>query len=77
MTIFAAKLDNNENYISHSFPISCHLIGGGDNHGDFMQMEPNAPIGLWPDLQYVGEVERHRNGAEPNDDLTMLCLRVS
>jgi serine phosphatase RsbU (regulator of sigma subunit) len=97
-----------------------------------MQMEPNAPIGLWPDLQYVGEeidsvkgrplfiytdglneaedpelrqfgderllnilrnthfdtaqqvietlaadVETHRNGAEPNDDLTMLCLRVS
>lgn len=65
-------------------------------------MEPNAPIGLWPDLQYVGEerllsilrnthfdtaqqvietlaadVETHRNGAEPNDDLTMLCLRVS
>lgn len=23
------------------------------------------------------EVERHRNGAEPNDDLTMLCLRFS
>ena len=24
----------------------------------------------------VSEVEHHRNGAEPNDDLTMLCLRV-
>ena len=23
------------------------------------------------------KVEEHRNGAEPNDDLTMLCLRVS
>jgi len=23
------------------------------------------------------EVERHRNGAEPNDDLTMMCLRVN
>lgn len=23
------------------------------------------------------EVEKHRNGAEPNDDLTMMCLRVS
>lgn len=23
------------------------------------------------------EVERHRNGAEPNDDLSMLCLRFS
>ncbi|MBQ2331510.1 MAG: SpoIIE family protein phosphatase, partial [Bacteroidales bacterium] len=21
-------------------------------------------------------VEKHRNGAEPNDDLTLLCLRV-
>ena len=23
------------------------------------------------------KIEEHRNGAEPNDDLTMLCLRVS
>ena len=23
------------------------------------------------------KVDRHRNGAEPNDDLTMLCLKVS
>ena len=23
------------------------------------------------------EVQTHRNGAEPNDDLTMMCLRVS
>ena len=108
------------------------VIGGGDHHGDFMQLEPNAPIGLWPDLEYVGEeidsvkgralfiytdglneaenaqqeqfgddhlldilrnthfdsaqqvieslkaeIDRHRNGAEPNDDLTMLCLKVS
>ena len=22
------------------------------------------------------EVEKHRNGEEPNDDLTMLCLRI-
>ena len=22
------------------------------------------------------EVEKHRDGAEPNDDLTMLCVRV-
>ena len=95
-------------------------------------MIPNAPIGLWPGLEYEGEeiesikgqalfaytdglneaedteqnqfgdeklleilrethfesaqqvievlgakVEEHRKGAEPNDDLTMLCLRVS
>ena len=97
----------------------------------FMEVESNAPIGLWPGLEFVGEtienikgvplflysdglneaenkeqvqfgddriieilsdksldnakkvvlklmaeVEQHRNGAEPNDDLTMLCLRV-
>ena len=108
------------------------IIGGGTNHGDFLQMESNAPIGLWPDLEYVGEeiesikgrplfvytdglneaenieqtqfgddrlldilrnthfdtaqqvietlaaqVAEHRRGAEANDDLTMLCLRVS
>ena len=103
----------------------------GDGTADFIEMEPNAPIGLWPELQYVGEeiadisnhpffvytdglneaenrqqeqfsderlleilqttpfksssqmiemlreaVEAHRDGAEPNDDLTMLCVRV-
>ena len=108
------------------------VIGGGENQGEFLQMEPNAPIGLWPELDYVGEemesikgralfiytdglneaedmeqrqfgdenmlqilrdthfdtakkvvetlyaqVQQHRAGAEPNDDLTMLCLRVS
>lgn len=95
-------------------------------------MEPNAPIGLWPEVEYVGEsveffkdrllflytdglneaedpeqhqfgderlldilrhthfnsakqvieamtreVERHRNGAEPNDDLTMMCMKLT
>ena len=99
---------------------------------DFIEMEPNAPIGLWPGLEYVGEeiadingkpffvytdglneaenrqqeqftderlleimqqtpfessentiemlreeVEKHRDGAEPNDDLTMLCVKVT
>ena len=98
--------------------------------GEFIDVKPNAPIGLWPELNYVGEeidsirdkllfiytdglneaenraqeqygddrlqqmlhqmksytarqvidtfsqtVESHRNGAEPNDDLTMLALR--
>ena len=107
------------------------IIGGGDHHGDFLDMIPNAPIGLWPGLEYEGEeidsiknrplfiytdglneaenaqqeqfgdsrlldilrnthfdtaqhvidvlkveVEAHRAGAEPNDDLTMMCLRV-
>lgn len=99
--------------------------------GSFIEMESNAPIGLWPDLEYVGEsienikgkplfvytdglneaenpnqeqfgdermleflhhahfknaeelvetlkaeVERFRDGADPNDDMTMLCLKV-
>ena len=97
----------------------------------FLEMIPNAPIGLWPELEYEGEeienidcqqlfiytdglneaenrqqeqftderliemlekhpyescqntiemlreeVEKHRDGAEPNDDLTMLCFRI-
>ena len=133
VTMFVGMLNMDSGHLhfcnaGHNPPV----IGGGANHGDFMQMEPNAPIGLWPDLQYVGEeidsvkgrplfiytdglneaedselhqfgderllsilrnthfdtaqqvietlaadVETHRNGAEPNDDLTMLCLRVS
>jgi serine phosphatase RsbU (regulator of sigma subunit) len=106
-------------------------LGNDDGQFSFLDMEPNAPIGLWPGLEYVGEsidffrerllflytdglneaedteqnrfgddrlldilrqthfdspkqvietltqeVKRHRNGAEPNDDLTMLCLRI-
>ena len=98
---------------------------------DFMEMLPNAPIGLWPDLEYEGErlenikghgifiytdglneaenprqeqfgddrlldifkntkfenarqaveslkadVEAFRDGADPNDDLTMLGLKI-
>ena len=103
----------------------------GDGKAEFIDMIPNAPIGLWPELPYEGEeiaditgkaffvysdglneaenrqqeqfsderlvellqtrpfesaqqtiemlkaeVETHRDGAEPNDDLTMLCLKV-
>ena len=25
----------------------------------------------------AAEVERHRDGADPNDDLTMMCLRIN
>jgi sigma-B regulation protein RsbU (phosphoserine phosphatase) len=108
------------------------IIGGGEHHGDFLEVLPNAPIGLWPGLEYQGEelesvkkrplfiytdglneaedqeqnqfgddrlldilrhthfdsakqvietlqvaVEQHRNGAEPNDDLTMMCIRIN
>ena len=107
------------------------VIGGDEHHGEFLDMIPNAPIGLWPGLEYKeeqidsikgrplfiytdglneaenpqkeqfgddrlldflrnthfdtaqhviealkAEVETHRNGAEPNDDLTMMCLRI-
>ena len=132
VTMFIGMLDMQTGHLKfcnagHNPPI----IGGGENQGDFLKMEPNAPIGLWPDLEYVGEeidtikgralfiytdglneaedqeqkqfgddhllailrnthfdtaqqvietlaaqVEQHRNGAEPNDDLTMMCLRV-
>jgi serine phosphatase RsbU (regulator of sigma subunit) len=111
----------------HNAPV----IGGGESGGEFLDMLSNAPIGLWPGLEYEGEeidsikgrllfvytdglneaensqkeqlgderlleilratrfenarqvidslsaaVEQHRNGAEPNDDLTMLCLKL-
>ena len=102
-----------------------------DGKAEFIEMIPNAPIGLWPELEYEGEeiedisncplfvytdglneaenrqqdqftderlleilettpfescrqtvellkeaVEQHRDGADPNDDLTMLCVKV-
>ncbi len=103
-----------------------------DGKAEFIEMIPNAPIGLWPELEYEGEeiedisncplfvytdglneaenrqqdqftderlleilettpfescrqtvellkeaVEQHRDGADPNDDLTMLCVKVN
>ena len=111
----------------HNAPI----IGCGTSQAHFIDMHPNTPIGIMPDMPFVGEtiydirnkplfiytdglneaenqsqeqlgddrlldymqqtpfttaqgiisgltslVERHRNGAEPNDDLTMLCLHL-
>ena len=107
------------------------VLGGGEHHGDFLQMLPNFPIGVMPGLEFTGEeidtikgrplflytdglneaenrqhaqfgddqllsilrnthfesaqqvvetlyneVQRHRDGADPNDDLTMMCLRM-
>ena len=101
-------------------------------NAQYMEMQPNAPIGILSGMQYKGEemdsikgcslfvysdglneaennqqeqfgderlldilstskfdsarqvidtlaaeVEKHRDGAEPNDDLTMMCLRIS
>ena len=107
------------------------VIGGGELHGEMLQVHPNVPIGIVPGLVYEGEeidsikgrplflytdglneaenrdyaqfgderlldilrnthfdsarqvietlaaeVERHRDGAEPNDDLTMMCINI-
>ena len=132
ITMFIGLVDLNSGRMDycnagHNPPV---LGVDGDNH--FMEgIETNAPIGLWPNLEYVGEsvenirnkmllvytdglneaenlqkeqfgedrlleilnhrhfnsckelidhldaeVEKHRNGAEPNDDLTMMCLMV-
>ena len=133
ITLFIGLIDLSSGHLcfcncGHNPPV----IGGAEHHGEFMQMEANAPIGLWPGLKFVGEeidtikhrplfvytdglneaenlqqeqfgdqrlihilrethfdsaqqvietlkhrVEAHRAGAEPNDDLTMLCLMVS
>ena len=133
VTFFLGLIDLKTGHLSfcnagHNPPI----IGGTPSNGDFLKMEPNAPFGLWPGLQYVGEeienikgralliytdglneaenhqlqrfgddrllsilrnthfesskqvvetlataVEKHRNGAEPNDDLTIMCIRVA
>jgi serine phosphatase RsbU (regulator of sigma subunit) len=107
------------------------VMGNDDGQLSFLDMESNAPIGLWQGLEYVGEsidffkdrllflytdglneaedteqrqfgddrlldilrqtqtssvrqiietlteeITRHRNGAEPNDDLTMMCIKL-
>ena len=107
------------------------VIGGDEKHGSFLEMESNAPIGLWPSLEYIGEeiesikgrplfiysdglneaedinqkqfgddhmldilrqtkfkdaryvvelmeeeVKRHRDGADSNDDMTIMCLKA-
>ena len=132
VTMFICRLNLKLNQLEycnagHNPPV----LGNADGQFSFIEVKPNAPIGLWPGLEYVGEsidffkdrllflytdglneaedtnqeqfgeerlldilrqthfksakqvievmtreVERHRNGAEPNDDLTMLCLHV-
>ena len=132
VTMFIGLLDLQTGHLDfcnagHNPPV----IGGGDHGGDFMEMAPNAPIGLFPGLEYEGEeiesvkgramviytdglneaenlqqeqlgeervlelirathyesarqvvttlarsVEQHRDGAEPNDDLTIMCLKI-
>ncbi|MBO4891123.1 MAG: serine/threonine-protein phosphatase [Prevotella sp.] len=108
------------------------LLKDENGQWKFLEMLPNAPIGMWPGLQFkeehvdsikgmpllvytdglneaedcqqkqfgddrlkdvlnhssfknakelidklMAEVSLHRNGAAPNDDLTMMCLKVS
>ena len=130
VTLFLGMLDMKTGHLSfcnagHNPPV----IGGGEHEGDFLEMIPNAPIGLWPELKYEDEeidtikgrplfiytdglneaensrqeqfgddymldllrqthfasaqqvvetiadaISRHRDGTEPNDDLTMMCI---
>ena len=132
ITMFICRLNLRLNLLEycnagHNQPV----LGNADGQFSFLDMEPNAPIGLWPGLEYVGEkidffkdrllfmytdglneaedrqqhqfgddriievlksqssrkcqdivalmnaqAERFRNGAEPNDDLTMMCVRL-
>ncbi|MBR3406990.1 MAG: serine/threonine-protein phosphatase [Bacteroidales bacterium] len=132
VTMFLGLLDLETGHLSfcnagHNPPV----LGGGENGGDFIDMLPNAPIGVLPGLEFQGEeiesikgrplfvytdglneaenpaheqfgddrllgilrscsfestrqvietitaeVEAHRNGAEPSDDLTMMCLNI-
>ena len=133
VTMFVCRLNLNLHLLEycnagHNPPV----LGNADGQFSFLEMESNAPIGLWPDLEFVGEeipyfsnrfmllytdglneaenalqeqfgddrllatlresqyesarsvvetlaakVEAHRDGTPPNDDLTMLCLKLS
>ena len=132
VTMFVCRLNLKLNLLEycnagHNPPV----LGNADGQFSFLEMEPNAPIGLWSGLEYEGEsidffkdrllllytdglneaencqqdqfgeeriieiltslasrkcqdiiealetdVNRFRNGADPNDDLTMLCMKL-
>jgi serine phosphatase RsbU (regulator of sigma subunit) len=132
VTMFICRLDMKLNLFEycnagHNPPV----IGNADGQLSFIELEANAPLGLWPGLAFVGEsidyfkdrllflytdglneaedteqkqfgedrlldilhqthtnsakqiiealtqeVDRHRNGAKPNDDLTMMCVKL-
>ena len=132
VTMFICRLNMKLNLFEycnagHNPPV----IGNADGQLSFLDLKANAPIGLWPGLQFVGEsidyfkdrllfiytdglneaensqqeqfgnerlldllrqnqsasakqivetmaeaVSQHRNGAEPNDDLTMMCIHL-
>lgn len=48
---------------------------GDDRLQDILRCYPNDTARQLID-RMTAEVEHHRNGAEANDDLTMLCIRV-
>ena len=132
VTMFLGLLDLETGHLSfcnagHNPPV----LGDPVNGCDFIQMHPNAPIGVLPGLEFQGDeienikgrplfvytdglneaenpaheqfgddrllaflrncsfesarqvieditadIDKHRDGAEPNDDLTMMCLNV-
>ena len=132
ITMFIGLVDLNSGRMDYCNAGHNPPVLGVDGDDRFMEgIETNAPIGLWPNLEYIGEsvenirnkmllvytdglneaenlqkeqfgedrlleilnhrhfnsckelidhldaeVEKHRNGAEPNDDLTMMCLMV-
>ena len=56
VTMFIGLLNLHSGHLSfcnagHNPPI----IGGDANGGSFLEMESNAPIGLWPDMIFIGE----------------------
>jgi len=131
VTMFVGLVDLKTGHLDfcnagHNPPV---LITSGK--AEFLEMQPNAPIGLWPGMEFEGEeleditnipffvysdglneaenrqqeqfsderllyilqttpfessqktiqlmeteVEKHRDGAEPSDDLTMLCVKI-
>ena len=133
VTMFIGMLDMGTGHLKfcnagHNPPV---IIEHTTMNGHFLEMNPNAPIGLLPELEYEGEeignvkgyslfiytdglneaenhaqeqfgeerllailrntrfgtarqvievleeeVEKHRNGTEPSDDLTMMCLII-
>jgi hypothetical protein len=51
VTMFIGMLDMENGHLAycnagHNPPV----IGGGQNEGDYLEMIPNAPIGLWPEM---------------------------
>ena len=134
VTMFIGLLDLSTGHLhfcnaGHNPPV-LGTLDGTDAH--FLEVEANAPVGLFPELEYEGEeidtisgralfiytdglneaentlqeqfgderlleilrsttfqnsrqvivrmmqeVNRHRDGAEPNDDLTMMCVHLS